>query len=48
MRLSENDGFQILETATIPANSILIIGLPDVGLVGLLASSHLISSLRNL
>jgi len=46
MRLSENDGFQILETAAIPASSTLIIGLPDVGLVGLLASSHLISTLQ--
>ena len=46
MRLSENDGFQILETAAIPTNSILIIGLPDVGLVGLLAASHIITTLR--
>jgi len=46
MRLSENDGFQIMETASLPNESILIIGLPDVGLVGLLAASHIVSTLR--
>lgn len=46
MRLSDSDGFQIMETSTIPAKSILITGLPDVGLVGLLAASHIITSLR--
>jgi uncharacterized protein len=45
LRLSERDGFQIMETATISTDSILIIGLPDVGLVGLLAASHIVSAL---
>lgn len=45
-RLSENDGFRIRETASVPKNSVLINGLPDVGLVGLLAASHIISSLK--
>lgn len=46
MRLSENDGFQIMETAAIPTHSVLINGLPDVGLVGLLAASHIINDLK--
>lgn len=46
MRLSDSDGFQIMETSAIPANSVLVNGLPDVGLVGLLAASHIITSLR--
>jgi uncharacterized protein len=45
-RLSGNDGFQILETAQIPSNVTLINGLPDVGLVGLLAASHIVRTLR--
>ena len=46
MRLSEDDGFQIMETAAIPTHSVLINGLPDVGLVGLLAASHIVDALR--
>jgi uncharacterized protein len=45
-RLSERDGFQIVETGAIPKKAVMINGLPDVGLVGLLAASHLISSLK--
>jgi uncharacterized protein len=44
--LSEKDGFQIVETGSIPRQAIMINGLPDVGLVGLLAASHIISSLK--
>ena len=46
MRLSENDGFQIVETGKIPSEIILINGLPDVGLVGLLAGSHIVRALK--
>jgi len=35
-----------VETAPIPKGAVLINGLPDVGLVGLLAASHIISSLK--
>jgi len=45
-RLSEISGFQIVESGSIPRNAVMINGLPDVGLVGLLAASHLISSLK--
>jgi len=45
-RLSEKDGFRIVETGSIPRKAVMINGLPDVGLVGLLAASHLISSLK--
>jgi uncharacterized protein len=45
-RLSEEDGFRIVETAPIPKKAVMITGLPDVGLVGLLAASHIISSLK--
>ena len=44
--MSENDGFQIMETASIPNDAVMINGLPDVGLVGLLAASHIVSSLK--
>jgi uncharacterized protein len=44
-RLSETDGFRIVETGPIPKKAVMINGLPDVGLVGLLASSHIITSL---
>ena len=44
--LSEEDGFRIVETASVPKKPVLINGLPDVGLVGLLAASHIISSLK--
>ncbi len=45
-KLSEKDGFRIVETASIPRGAVVINGLPDVGLVGLLAASHIISSLK--
>ena len=45
-RLSEKDGFRIIETAPVPNGAVMINGLPDVGLVGLLAASHIISSLN--
>lgn len=45
-RLSEKDGFRIVETVPIPKKAVMIYGLPDVGLVGLLAASHIISSLK--
>ena len=45
-RLSEKDGFRIAETAPVPKNAVMINGLPDVGLVGLLAASHIIRSLE--
>jgi uncharacterized protein len=45
-RLSEKDGFRIIETGSIPKNAVMINGLPDVGLVGLLAASHIITSLN--
>jgi len=44
--LSAKDGFQIIMTSAIPQNAVLINGLPDIGLVGLLAASHIISSLK--
>jgi uncharacterized protein len=44
--LSEKDGFRIVETGTVPKKAVIINGLPDVGLVGLLAASHIISSLK--
>jgi uncharacterized protein len=44
--MSDNDGFQIMETASIPNDAVMINGLPDVGLVGLLAASHIVSSLN--
>lgn len=44
-RLSERDSFRIVETSSIPNQPVVISGLPDVGLVGLLAASHIISSL---
>jgi len=45
-RLSDDDGFRILETAEIPSELVLINGLPDVGLVGLLAASHIVRTLK--
>ncbi len=44
--LSGTDGLRIMETAAIPKGAVLINGLPDVGLVGLLAASHIISILK--
>jgi uncharacterized protein len=43
---SSRDSFRIVETSPIPKKSVVISGLPDVGLVGLLAASHIISSLK--
>ena len=42
---SDDEVFRLVESGTIPKNPTLINGLPDVGLVGLLAASHIISSL---
>lgn len=44
--LSSKDGLKIVENETIPRRAVMINGLPDVGLVGLLAASHIISSLK--
>ncbi len=44
--LSEKDGLRILETAPLPREAVVVIGLPDVGLVGLLAASHMVSELK--
>jgi uncharacterized protein len=44
--LSLKDGLKIVETEPIPKQAALINGLPDVGLVGLLAASHIISSIK--
>lgn len=44
--LSKKDGLQIVETAPTPKGAVIINGLPDVGLVGLLAASHIISQLK--
>jgi uncharacterized protein len=43
-RFSEKESFRLIETGSIPKNATMINGLPDVGLVGLLAASHIISS----
>ncbi len=40
------DGLKIIETEPVPSQAVIINGLPDVGLVGLLAASHIISSLK--
>ena len=40
------DGLEIIESESIPKGAVMINGLPDVGLVGLLAASHIISSLK--
>jgi uncharacterized protein len=44
--LSAKDGLRIIETGPIPRGEVVVNGLPDVGLVGLLAASHIISSLK--
>jgi len=44
--LSSDDGLSIVETASIPKQAVMINGLPDIGLVGLLAASHIINSLK--
>ena len=43
---SAKGGLRIVETGTIQKGVVVINGLPDVGLVGLLAASHIISSLK--
>lgn len=43
---SDSGAFRLVESGSIPKNPIMINGLPDVGLVGLLAASHIISSLK--
>jgi len=40
------EGLKIVESEPIPRQTVMINGLPDVGLVGLLAASHIISSLK--
>ncbi len=45
-RLSEKDGFRIVETGHIPKKPVVVNGLPDVGLVGLLGASHMVRSLE--
>jgi len=44
--LSPTDGLRIVETEPVPKKASVINGLPDVGLVGLLAASHIISSMK--
>jgi uncharacterized protein len=44
--LSNEASVRIVETGTIPMGPVMINGLPDVGLVGLLAASHIVSSLK--
>jgi uncharacterized protein len=44
--LPSKDGLRITETGPIPKGAVVINGLPDVGLVGLLAASHIISSMK--
>jgi len=46
MSVPVHDGLRIVETEPIQSGAIVINGLPDVGLVGLLAASHIISSLK--
>ena len=43
---SSKGGVKIVASETIPKQTVMINGLPDVGLVGLLAASHIISSLK--
>lgn len=40
------DEVKVVEKGTIPKKFTLITGLPDVGLVGLVAASHIVSSLK--
>jgi len=40
-----SEAVKIVEKETIPANAIMLHGLPDVGLVGLIATSYMISEL---
>lgn len=43
-----NDEAKIIEKKQIPSGAIMLFGFPDVGLVGVIAASHLISELKNL
>jgi len=45
-QLSARDEFRIIEIPSIPDKPVIISGLPDVGLVGLIAASHIIGSLK--
>jgi len=44
--LTESSPLRIVETEPIPKSAVVVNGLPDVGLVGLLAASHIISELK--
>ncbi len=39
---------KIIEKDKIPSGATLLFGFPDVGLVGVIAASHLISEIQNL
>jgi uncharacterized protein len=39
---------KIIEKKQIPSGAVMLFGFPDVGLVGVIAASHLISELKNL
>ena len=41
-----SESVKIVEKKTVPSEATMIIGLPDVGLVGLIATSYLISELK--
>lgn len=43
---SSKDLVRILEATPIPKGAVIVTGLPDVGLVGLLAASHIIRELK--
>jgi len=46
--LSLSDDVKIIENKQVPSGAIMLFGFPDVGLVGVIAASHLISELKNL
>jgi len=37
---------RVVEKRSVPSNALMLHGLPDVGLVGLIATSHIISQLK--
>ena len=37
---------RVIEKTLVPNNALMLHGLPDVGLVGLIATSHIISQLK--
>ena len=45
MKVSLSETIRIVEKESIPSNAIMLHGLPDVGLVGLIATSYIISEL---